>query len=85
MQEEKAYKEPLLLDWKNGKLTVEGLKRRTYYSFQFFGYEQLDLVSSDCLKSNWRGKLKVEHPTLGSTYLNNPLYLFSAKEATNCN
>lgn len=85
VQEEKAYKEPLLLDWKNGKLTVEGLKRRTDYSFQFFGYEQLDLVSSVCLKSNWRGKLKVEHPTLGSTYLNNPLYLFSAKEATNCN
>ena len=83
-QSEEAYKQPLLLDWKNGKLTVEGLRRRTNYTFDFFGYENLDFVTSVCLKSTWRGKLKVEHPVLGANYLNNPLYLFTAKENALC-
>ncbi|MGB0933885.1 MAG: DUF5060 domain-containing protein [Lishizhenia sp.] len=79
-QNKVAYKQPLLLDWKNGKLTLEGLKRKSNYTFSFFGYENLELVSILCLKSNWWGKIRVEHPTLGATYLTNPIYLFSAKE-----
>lgn len=79
-----AYKVAIPLEWENGKLTLQGVERRTRYKFDFYSYQNTTLVNSICMKSNLFGKIKLKHPTLGTTISEHPLYLFTAIKSEAC-
>lgn len=73
---------PQTVEWNKKTMKVHGLKKSTWYTIDFYSYKDGIYLSSECVKSNFKGELKLKHPIM--EHSGNPLLWYVIK-SSECN